>query len=319
MEPIYITEHYERELSIFSIYMKDREYSKDTQSAYHHDIKHFLHSLQGKSVAEATDIDIMKFLTSVRESGAGARYRNRCQSAIRLFYNVLMKFNVVNKNPASQIEKAKVDKKRQPTYLEKPFLDACMQLVQGKYWVRDITIIALMAYAGLRVSEIVRLNTMDIGSGGSQIGVLGKGEKWRYIPLPPEMSELLRHALAERRQPRNKKDEHAFFVSQFGRRISKRMVQTIADKTLTALINENPELRGKKLSAHKLRHSFATELLRSGADLRAVQELLGHEDISTTQIYTHVMDETKKRAMDHVRPALPVSLKSGRGAVTASS
>lgn len=300
-----IQDQYERELQLFLIYMKDREYSKDTQNAYMHDIKHFLDSLRGKHVAEASDIDIMSHLTSVRESGAGARYRNRCQSAIRLFYKVMVKFNVAAKNPALDVEKAKVDKKRKPTFLEKQFLDACIQLVQGRYLIRDISIVALMAYAGLRVSEIVRLNRIDFHRERSELGVLGKGDKWRYIPLPAEMNVLLRRCLSERIAPRNKKDELAFFVSQFGRRISKRMVQTIAEKTLASLIMEYPQLQGYQLSAHKLRHSFATDLLRNGADLRAVQELLGHEDISTTQIYTHVMDEAKQRAMSQVRPALP--------------
>ena len=118
------------------------------------------------------------------------------------------------------------------------------------------------------------------------------------------MNELLQHYLSERIEPKNKKDQYAMFISQFGRRISKRMVQTVAEKTFTALQDEFPELQGMKLSAHKLRHSFATDLLRSGADLRTVQELLGHEDISTTQIYTHVLDETKKKAMNNIQPDL---------------
>lgn len=302
-------EPYEREIHLFLIYMKDREYSKDTQKAYMHDLKHFLHHLHGKVIPEVSDIDIMEHLSNVRESGAGARYRNRCQSAIRLFFKVMIKFNVTKYNPTMDIEKAKVEKKRKPTFLEKQYLDASMQQVKGKYLVRDVSIIALMSYAGLRVSEIVRLNTIDVNFERLEIGVLGKGEKWRYIPLPSELTQLLQLCLSERIPPKGKKDELAFFISQFGRRISKRMVQTIAEKTFNSLIEEFPQLQGMKLSAHKLRHSFATDLLRNGADLRAVQELLGHEDISTTQIYTHVFDEAKRKAMGNVRPALPVFIQ----------
>lgn len=301
---------YEREINLFLVYLKDREYSKDTQNAYLHDVKHFLKSLGGKPVSNVSDIDVMNHLTQVRESGSGARYRNRCQSAIRLFYKVMVKFKISQHNPAMDIEKAKVEKNRKPTFLQKQFLDACLQLIKGRYLVRDVAIIALMAYAGLRVSEIVRLNIPDLDRQSSRLGVLGKGEKWRYIPLPPEMIELLQLSLNERIQPRNKKDEQAFFISQFRRRISKRMVQSIAEKTFEALVEHYPQFAGQSLSAHKLRHSFATELLRNGADLRAVQELLGHEDISTTQIYTHVLDEAKERAMNKVRPAIPLGINT---------
>jgi len=300
-----VFEHYEREVKLFLSYMKDREYAKDTQQAYLHDIKHFLNSLEGKPITEVTDIEVMYYLTQVRESGAGARYRNRCQSAIRLFYKVMIRFKLASTNPAMDIEKAKVEKNRQPTYLQKPILDACLSGIEGRYKIRDVTIIALMAYAGLRVSEIVKLNVSDFDLENSSIGVLGKGNKWRYIPLPAELNNLLQTYLEERMAPRSSKD-NAFFVSQFRRRISKRMVQTIAEKTFEAMTGQFPQLSGQSLSAHKLRHSFATELLRNGADLRAVQELLGHEDISTTQIYTHVLDETKERAMNKIRPAIPL-------------
>lgn len=303
-----VLDQYEHEMQVFLIFLKDREYSKDTQTGYMHDIKHFLSNLQGKKMNEVTEIDVMNHLTKIREAGAGARYRNRCQSAIRLFFKVMVRFNMAKLNPAMSIEKAKVEKNRIPTFLEKPILDACIQLVHGKYMIRDVSIIALMAYAGLRVSEIVRMNINDFNSSTSLLSVLGKGDKWRYIPLQPDLSSLLQLYLTERVIPKNKKDSMAFFVSQFGRRISKRMVQSIAEKTFSLLVEKYPHLQGVPLSAHKLRHSFATNLLRAGIDLRTVQELLGHEDISTTQIYTHVMDETKQQAMNKIRPHLPQSV-----------
>lgn len=303
---------YERDLSLFSNYMKDRGYSKETQVGYMRDVRRFLATLDGRTPDEADKIDVMQYLTRIREAGAGARYRNRSQSAVRLFYKILREFERASSNPAMDIPKAKVAKNRMPSFLDKSELDETLQHVAGKYRLRDTAMLALMSYAGLRVGEIVRLNVTDFDTRTSILGILGKGEKWRYVPLPAELAELLRLYLTQRMQPKSRRDEQAFFVSQFSRRISRRMVQTIAERMLSGLMEAHPELRGKRLSAHKLRHSFATELLRGGADLRTVQELLGHEDISTTQIYTHISDETKKFAMEKVRPAIPVSIASMR-------
>ncbi|MFB9328573.1 tyrosine-type recombinase/integrase [Paenibacillus aurantiacus] len=305
-------ELYERDLSLFSNYMKDRGYSKETQLGYLRDVRRFLDELDGKPLGEADKIDVMQYLTRIREAGAGARYRNRSQSAVRLLYKVLREFDRVTANPAMEIPKAKVAKNKMPSYLDKSDLDETLKFVSGKYKLRDTAILALMSYAGLRVGEIVRLNVTDFDTKSSILGILGKGEKWRYVPLPAELAELLRLCLMQRMQPKTRRDEQAFFVSQFGRRISRRMVQTIAERSLAGLLEAYPELRGKRLSAHKLRHSFATELLRGGADLRTVQELLGHEDISTTQIYTHISVETKKFAMEKVRPAIPESITALR-------
>ncbi|EOS57297.1 tyrosine-type recombinase/integrase [Paenibacillus barengoltzii] len=299
-----VLERYERELSYFDIYMKDRGYSKETQNGYQHDLKKFLRDLHGKPVAEVTDLDVMRHLTNIREAGSGARYRNRCQSAIRLFYKVMIKFKLAANNPVMEIERAKVEKNKKPVFLQQQYLETCLSQIEGRYMARDVAIIALMAYAGLRVSEIVRLDLTDFDPIESKIGVHGKGDKWRYIPLPIELSRLLEEALAHRQTPKNKKDEQAFFISQFGRRISKRMVQVIADRTLDGLVETYPQLKGQPLSAHKFRHSFASNLLRNDVDIRTVQELLGHEDISTTQIYTHVLDEAKELAMSKVRPNL---------------
>ncbi|MCU6707278.1 tyrosine-type recombinase/integrase [Paenibacillus sp. J5C_2022] len=299
-------ETYEQEIETFVVYMQDREYAKETQTAYANDLKQFLMELDGKPLHEVSELDVMKHLTNVRKRGAGAKYRNRCQSAIRLFFKVMMRFQLAGHNPTLEIEKAKVEKNRRPVFLERKWLDKCLHAVNSKHMARDVVIVALMAYAGLRVSEIVRLNVNDYESGRGSLAVLGKGEKWRYIPLPTELNALLLHYGHVRILPRNKKDEQAMFISQFGRRISKRMVQTIAEKMFIALQGEHEELHGIKLSAHKLRHSFATDLLRNGADLRVVQELLGHEDISTTQIYTHVLDESKQYAMSKLRPNIPV-------------
>jgi len=147
------------------------------------------------------------------------------------------------------------------------------------------------------------MNIQDLHQDGS-IHILGKGRKWRVIPLPAELHHILIRTLEERRTP-NQRKEQAFFISQFGRRLSIRMIQTIADQTFEKLKAELPELMNTRLSSHKLRHSFATMQIRSGTDIRTLQELLGHASIETTQIYTHIDNKQMKMAMDKFAGKIP--------------
>ncbi|WP_225446633.1 tyrosine-type recombinase/integrase [Paenibacillus rhizovicinus] len=250
----------------------------------------------------------MAHLTNIRKSGSGDGARNRSLPAIRLFFKVMIEFGRIELNPAIEVPKSKVEKNRVPVYIEQSNLGDLLQLVNSKYRTRDVTILALMSYCGLRVGEIHRLNLTDFNEQARQLAVLGKGRKWRYIPLPPTLIELLKQYLTERLQPR-RSQESAFFISRLGRRISKRAIQDVAEKTFDSFKQTNLQYKDVTLSSHKLRHSFATNLFATGkVDLRTLQELLGHADISTTQIYTHVNDHAKKEAMMTIQPILPRNL-----------
>jgi site-specific recombinase XerD len=156
-----------------------------------------------------------------------------------------------------------------------------------------------MGYCGLRVGEVHRLSLRDFNRIKGTIEIYGKGRKWNEIPLPDVLIEYLVKVEHERIIPYNNKEE-AFFVSQKGRRLSIRQIQKIAAETFDDFKQHNPGLSDMKLSCHKLRHSFATMLLKKGVDIRVVKELMGHSSIETTMIYTHVNDEQKKNAMDTV-------------------
>jgi Site-specific recombinase XerD len=300
-----VPEIHEENLELFLIWMKNRGYTPDTQAGYMHDVRAFLRNFPDKPVGEMRKVDVIRHLTRLREQGAGDKARNRALSAIRLFFKVMVEFERAEFNPALDADKAKVEKNRLPVFLEEEYLGHLLSMVESKFWVRDVAILALMAYCGLRVSEICRLNVQDFDPDSGQIAVLGKGRKWRYIPLPDSLVDLLQACLKERIPPK-RPGEQAFFVSRLGRRISRRTVQTIAEKTFRAFKARFPQYAERPLSGHKLRHSFATNLLLTGkVDLRTLQELLGHADISTTQIYAHVTDQKKKEAMAQIRPILP--------------
>ncbi|MDF2722970.1 MAG: integrase family protein [Paenibacillus sp.] len=300
------TDLYEDELDLFITWMKDKGYSRDTLTGYMHNVRHFLQSARGRPVGQLKKIDVMRYLTVIREKGAGDRARNRALSAIRLFFKVMIEFEQVGINVAMDVAKSKVEKHKIPVFLEQKQVGKLLKLVEGRYVVRDVAMLALMSYCGLRVSEIHRLNVTDFDSEAKTIAVLGKGRKWRYIPLPDSLVDLLRQCVIARMTPKRAGDT-ALFVSRLGRRIARRSVQVIAEKAFQSFKAEHPEHAGRRLSAHKLRHSFATNLYATDqVDLRTLQELLGHADISTTQIYTHISDKKKQQAMAAVAPEIPV-------------
>ncbi|AJY76740.1 tyrosine-type recombinase/integrase [Paenibacillus beijingensis] len=302
-----ILEHYETELQLFTIWMKNQGMTKSTEQAYLADTCQYLRSIYPTELSQTGKIHMMRFLSLMRENGSGDEARNRKLSSLRAFYKSLIEMEHLNVNPAALTAKSKMTKNRIPVYLEDHELELLFQSIEGKYKYRNMTILLLMAYAGLRVGEVHRLNVQDFQPSGS-IHVLGKGRKWRIIPLPAPLSAILRQALEERIVPKQSK-EHAFFVSQFGRRLSIRMIQTIADETLARLKDKVPTLALKKLSSHKLRHSFATMQIRSGTDIRTLQELLGHASIETTQIYTHVDNKQLQGAMNNISDKIPSGLE----------
>lgn len=298
-----ITDHYAEELELFSIWMKNKGMTISSQRAYLSDVRSFLRLAYPKALTSIGKIDMMRFLSEQRERGAGDEARNRKLSAIRAFYKALNEMEVVQVNPAQAVAKSKQEKNRIPTYLEENQLTQFFGQVEGKYQQRNFAILLLMAYAGLRVGEIHRMNVQDLQQDGS-VHILGKGRKWRVIPLPNELHDMLRVVMEERRMP-NQKKEQALFISQFGRRLSIRMIQKIADQTFAKLKEREPELANMRLSSHKLRHSFATMHIRSGTDIRTLQELLGHASIETTQIYTHIDNRQLKMAMDKFVGKIP--------------
>ncbi|QHW34805.1 tyrosine-type recombinase/integrase [Paenibacillus rhizovicinus] len=293
-----LEEWYGEQTHAFRIWMKQAGYTETTQKEYMREVYAYLHSLDELAVEKAGKMQVIAFLVSKQQS-TGDRTRNRTLSAIRTFYASLIDFEMASRNPALEVKKSKTEKNKKPVYLEEEELADSLAYIEGRYRNRNIAIFLLMSYCGLRVGEVHRLNRSDFKKAKGTIEVFGKGRKWNEIPVPETLSAMLSEVEQERIEPYREKED-AFFVSQKGKRLSIRQIQKIAGQTFMAFKQQNPSLADMKLSCHKLRHTFATMLLKNGVDIRVVKELMGHASIETTMIYTHVNDQQKKQAMSTI-------------------
>jgi integrase/recombinase XerC len=248
----------------------------------------------------AVDTDVVRLFMS------GLRDRNYCKSTVarklatlRSFYKFLVRRGYVDDNPVAPIRTPKQEK-RLPKFLEleqieKLFSNCDITTLLG---ARDRAILETLYSTGIRVSELVALDVADIDLGSSVIRVRGKGKKERVIPLGPGAVKAILHYLDLRRTNLSsaKQDPDALFINKHGQRLSTRSVRRKLDKYL---LQAGLDL---SVSPHTLRHSFATHMLQRGADLRSVQELLGHQSLSTTQVYTHLTGENVKREYDKAHP-----------------
>ena len=226
--------------------------------------------------------------SSTSDYGLNAASRARKISTIRSFYNYLNnKVHLIENNPAKDMDSPKL-KKTLPKYLT---LDQSLQLlaaVDGQNKERDYAILTLFLNCGLRISELCGLNIQDIQ--GEALRVLGKGNKVRIVYLNDACLAAL-NAYLNVRRPITGKDQNALFLSTRNERVSRSTVHALVKKHISAA-----GLDSSQYSSHKLRHTAATLMLQNGVDVRAVQEVLGHEHLNTTEIYTHIDNEALRVA-----------------------
>jgi integrase/recombinase XerC len=221
-------------------------------------------------------------------------------ATLRSFYKFLVKRNYLNANPVLAVRTPKQDK-RLPRFLEYEDVKKLLDTPPKDNWlgVRDRAILETLYSTGVRVSELVSLNIEDIDFLGEVIHVRGKGKKERITPIGSAALQTIQHYLEyrnRRAQSNSNFDSKVLFVNKHGKRLSTRSVRRKMDKYL--------KMNGMDtaISPHTLRHSFATHMLNNGADLRSVQELLGHQSLSTTQIYTHLTTKKLKEVYDSAHP-----------------
>ena len=283
----------------FLIYLKyEKQYSSATSKNYSLDLAKFiayLKDLDIQMISHITSDHIQNYINKLNRSGLIATSLSRKTSSIRSFFNFMIIKKIIKINPSKKIVVPKRLQKL-PYILSIAQIDLLCSIRSSSFAsIRDKAMIELMYSSGLRLSEITSLNSSSISLKDRMLSVIGKGSKQRYLPMGTKaISALNKWTLT--RSKYVKDNEEALFLNKFGNRLSNRSVQIRLDYWCKYMgLN-------CKISPHTLRHSCATHLLESSGDLRAVQEFLGHEDISTTQIYTNVDFEHLKNIYTKAHP-----------------
>lgn len=277
--------------------------SENTLEAYEHDIKRFIGFLSSENVGDLKLVDnllVRTYITKLRigdlsEVELGDSTISRNLSSLRSFYYYLIEFYEFDNNPFLQIKQIKQDKNL-PDFLYYNEVEKLLESIEVFDWLslRNKLMLEVMYGCGLRVSEITDLKIKHININERFIRVLGKGQKERIVPFHTGIKDLMREYFKQRSEKQI--DNEYVFLNNRNKQISSRGVQYILDKVVL-----NSGL-SKNVHPHMLRHSFATHLLDNGADIKVVQELLGHSNLSTTQIYTHVSVDTLKDVYNKAHP-----------------
>ncbi|WP_029893349.1 tyrosine recombinase XerC [Desulfohalovibrio reitneri] len=280
----------------------EKGYGRSTVGAYGRDLGAFQASLEarGKSLDSPEDVDkadVRAHLAALHRRGLAKSSVARSLSSLRGLFAYFRRQGVVTSNPMSGVRNPKQET-RHPQALN---IDQVMSLLESKLepdpeGLRDLALAELLYGAGLRISEALTLDVEDLDAGQSFVRVMGKGGKERLAPLSEKARERLSRWLEQRGAMEPAPDERALFLGVRGGRLNRRQAARITEK-LSALAG-----LPQSISPHTLRHSFATHMLEAGADLRSVQELLGHKRLSTTQRYTHLTMGKLMRAYDAAHP-----------------
>ena len=272
----------------------ERGLSPNTLQAYRRDLCQFRDWLK-KEFLQVDSALIGNYLATLREKGNKSRTLNRKLSVVRMFYKFLYTEGKIDHNPVEGVSSPRLGRKI-PSFLSEKEVEALLETpsVDEQYGSRDRAILEVVYGAGLRISELINLNLTDLNLKGGWVKVLGKGSKERIVPLGREACRWVRIYLRKRRTETT--DKLSLFCNRYGKRLSRQACWKIIKK-----YSQKAGIT-KKISPHTLRHSFATHLLSRDADLRFVQELLGHTNISTTQIYTHITQERLKKVYKKYHP-----------------
>lgn len=280
-------------------YLKlERNYSPNTLEAYQRDLRYLLEFVKSKEIS-LLDVkleDLEEFSAGLHDKNVGARSQSRILSGVRSFYRFLMIEDYLKNDPTELLPFPQIGQ-HLPEYLTVEEVDLLEQAIDLTKWEgqRNKTIIEVLFSCGLRVSELVNLKLSDIFEEEKFIRVLGKGSKERLVPISETAIKQLHYWYKDRNQMKIKPGEEDYvFLNRRGAHLTRTMI-------LIMIKNAAKDAGIKKtISPHTLRHSFATALLKGGADLRVIQVLLGHEDLGTTEIYTHLeTSDLRREILEH--------------------
>ena len=281
----------------------EKSLSGNTVEAYLKDINKFTDYLEkngfSKKPTEITQEKIREFIDFINELGMSASSQARALSGIKSFFKYLLVQDEIDRDPSSMIETPKIGRKL-PVVLTPHEIEALIMAVDlgAETGYRNRAILEVLYGCGLRVTELVNLRLTDVHFDEGFIKVQGKGNKERLIPMGQKAKDAIISYIQNYRGTLRieRKDENVLFLNRRGKKMTRVMIFTII-KDLAIKIDLQ-----KNISPHTFRHSFATHLMEGGADLRAIQDMLGHESITTTEVYTHLDKEYLKDAIIRFHP-----------------
>lgn len=287
----------QEEINSFRSYLLvEKKYSKNTIESYERDLLQF-QAFITKEITRIQEEDIHQYLKELSVEGKSEKTISRVISCLKSFYKFLLIEKKVTRNPMENIEIPKLKKSLPHTLTEEEVNNLLEVPLLDSFSYRNKAMLEVLYATGIRVSELVNLKLGDIDIESATLRTMGKGSKERIVPLGDYSLRYLTIYIRDYRPLLLKRDYNDYlFLNNHGKKLTRQgFFKIIKARAKEANIQ-------KELSPHTLRHSFATHLLNHGADLRSIQELLGHSDISTTQIYTHISNEHLKESYKEFHP-----------------
>ena len=277
----------------------ERNYSSHTTQAYEHDLHQFLQFLKSGKIPSFNSVgrdELRSYVRMLLEGGASKRTVARKIASLRSFFKFLRRKGLVQTNPTLSLITPRPER-RLPVYLDEKAAERMLELpdVTTEEGQKEAAILELLYSTGMRVSELVNLSKKDVNFENGTVRVRGKGRKERILPFGQKASSAMKRYLGNRSQHEEGPGSPLFLSARGGR-----IYPVAVARLVKRCIGQISEI--EKKSPHVIRHSFATHMLNRGADLRAVKELLGHESLSTTQVYTHVSTERMKKVYRQSHP-----------------
>ncbi|MCI6764158.1 tyrosine recombinase XerD [bacterium] len=283
----------DRLINDFKNYLElERNYSNNTSLSYVKDVTLFSDFIK-KNLLLVDKKDIEKYIRSLNKS---SKTISHVISSLKSFYNYYMRMGNIKSNPTDEIDRPKIEKKI-PEFLTLEEVSSLLNFeVNNEFEARNKAILELLYSSGLRISELTSLELSNIDLDECLVRVMGKGSKERIVPLGDYAIDALKEYIYFYRPMLNKNNSSYVFLNNRGGVLSRQFIfKVIKEECIKKGIRKN-------VSPHTLRHTFATHLLKNGADLRIIQELLGHENLSTTQIYTHLTNDKLKHDYEDYFP-----------------